>query len=304
MARASRCLLVFLTSAYLSCGFAAHFALAADVPSVAPTLAVEFVSAPAHAVGEPGTVKQTSTAGADGLSPDEGNRCPQGECPADCCTCKKQKELKQAVARSHKPLFYNNDFRYLCDPCYDDFSPGDGLKRRAIGEHITLDVGGQYRARLHNEIGHRRLGLTGNNDDFLLHRTRVFLNAEIGERFRVFAEFIDAESNYENLRPRPIEVNRADMLNLFGELQLYDDCCGQAWARVGRQELLYGAQRTISPLDWANTRRTFEGYKAFYQGQNWDVDAFYTRPVFANATHFDSPDYDQEFMGVYSTSAL
>jgi hypothetical protein len=32
-----------------------------------------------------------------------------------------------------------------------------------------------------------------------------------------------------------------------------------AYVRVGRQELLYGSQRLISTLDWANTRRTFQG---------------------------------------------
>ena len=222
-------------------------------------------------------------------------------CDAAYCSCARQRTLRTAVGQSHKPLFYDNDFSYLCDPCYDASWPGDVLKRRAIGEHIKFDVGGQYRARLHNERGHRGLGLTGNDDDFLLHRTRVFVNVEVGQRFRAYAEFIDAESNYENFNTRPIEVNRADMLNLFGELKLYDNCCGEAWVRVGRQELLYGAQRTVSPLDWANTRRTFEGYKAFWQGEQWNVDAFYTRPISVHATQFDGPDYDQEFMGFYTT---
>jgi hypothetical protein len=40
---------------------------------------------------------------------------------------------------------------------------------------------------------------------------------------------------------------------------------------VGRQELLYGAQRLISPLDWANTRRTFEGGKLIWQGERVEV---------------------------------
>ncbi len=116
-----------------------------------------------------------------------------------------------------------------------------------------------------------------------------------------FAEGIDANSEYENFAPRPIEVNRADMLNLFGDLRLLDVDGGSLWARVGRQELLYGKQRLVSPLDWANTRRTFDGYKLFWSGEAWDADLFYTRPVFADATHFDSPDYDHEFMGTYLT---
>ncbi len=223
------------------------------------------------------------------------------KCSLECCSCKKRLALNKAVAGSHKPLFYDNNFGYLCDPCYDHWWPGDRFKRRPIGDHITFDIGGQYRARLMNERNMRRLGLTGRDDDFLLHRTRLYVNGEIGKRVRLFAEMIDADSNYENFAPRPIEVNRADMLNLFGDLLLYGDCCGKLWGRVGRQELQYGAQRTVSALDWANTRRNFEGYKTFWEGQNWNVDAFYTRPIFPNARQFDSPDYDQEFMGFYTT---
>src|SRR5688572_32460769 len=44
-------------------------------------------------------------------------------------------------------------------------------------------------------------------------------------------------------------------LNLFADALISDYGSGEWWGRVGRQELLYGEQRLISPLDWANTRR-------------------------------------------------
>ncbi len=91
------------------------------------------------------------------------------------------------------------------------------------------------------------------------------------------------------------------MLNLFGDLMLLDADHGQLWARVGRQELLYGEQRVISPLDWANTRRTFDGAKLFWRGEDWNADLFWTRPILPNPTHFDSPLQDREFMGAYLT---
>jgi hypothetical protein len=209
--------------------------------------------------------------------------------------------LKKAVAGAYKPLFYDNDFDYLYDPCYDDWHLGENLKRLAVTDCIMLDVGGQYRARLMDERNFRGLGLTGVSDDYLLHRTRLYANAEIGPRFRAYAEYIDAESNYENTPSRPIEVNRSDMLNLFGDLKLHDFHGGPVWARAGRQELLYGAQRLVSPLDWANTRRTFDGYKVFWQNSKWAVDSFYTRPVLPDPTRFDSADYDREFMGFWGT---
>lgn len=217
------------------------------------------------------------------------------------CDSKKLAALTKAVKTSHKGLFYKNKFDYLCDPCYCDWWPGDALKRNCYGGWLRWDIGGQFRMRHHVETNHRGLGLTGRDDNFLLYRTRLYANVEMGDMFRVYAEMIDAESNYENFGPRPIEVNRADMLNLFGDVKLWDNGRGKLWARVGRQELLYGQQRVVSPLDWANTRRTFEGAKVFWEGENWNYDAFWTRPVAPVANRFDSPLQAQEFMGTFTT---
>ena len=48
---------------------------------------------------------------------------------SDCCTCEKQKALKKAAATAYKDVFYNNDFDYLSDPCYNDWHLGEHLKR-------------------------------------------------------------------------------------------------------------------------------------------------------------------------------
>ncbi|NQT13721.1 MAG: hypothetical protein HQ582_13290, partial [Planctomycetes bacterium] len=100
----------------------------------------------------------------------------------------------KAAAKSHKVLFYDNDFSYLLDPCYSDCYLGDSFKRLSAGHCTTLDIGGQFRMRHHSERNHRRLGLTGNDDDFLLYRTRLYANAEIGDGLRVYGEMIDAVS--------------------------------------------------------------------------------------------------------------
>lgn len=214
---------------------------------------------------------------------------------------KKKEDLKKAVAGAYKPVFYDNNFKYVDNPLYDDWFPGDQLKRMHVGDCATLDVGGQYRMRYHNEHNMRGFGLTGNDDSFLLYRTRLFGNLQVGDDFRVYAEALDAVSNYERFAPRSIEENRADMLNLFVDVRLWENYRGALTFRGGRQELLYGSERLISPLDWANTRRTFEGYKLMWAGEKWNVDAFYTRPVIVNKTHFDSPSYQQEFFGAFAT---
>src|SRR5262249_40473919 len=74
-----------------------------------------------------------------------------------------------------------------------------------------------------------------------------------------------------------------------------------AYVRVGRQELLLGSQRLISPLDWANTRRTFEGVRVFRQGEKFDVDAFWASPVVPNPEKFDSVNDRRNFAGIWTT---
>lgn len=229
-----------------------------------------------------------------------------GECQCDKCQAKKQaaakEKLQKAVTGAYKGVYYDNNFSYLCDPAYDDWHLGENFKRMCIGDLGVLDIGGEYRARYQNEQHFRGLGLSGNSDDFLLHRTRLYMNSEIGERVRIYAEMIDAESNYEQFQPRAIEVNRTDMLNLFGDLTIFDnDDQGKLIGRVGRQELLYGDQRLISPLDWANTRRTFDGAKMIWTRDDWRVDGFWAKPVVVLPKQFDAPDEDQQFYGAYST---
>ncbi|MCH7729508.1 MAG: alginate export family protein, partial [Planctomycetes bacterium] len=227
------------------------------------------------------------------------SRCKS--CRKTSCGCGEASALDKAIAGSHKGVFYDNNFDYLCDPGYDQWWPGDRLKRLDLWGLGMLDIGGQYRIRLHNERHLRGFGLTGNNDDFLLHRLRLYANLQLGDRFRVFAEMLDAHSAGEDFAPLVIEENRIDLQNAFVDLRVWQGGCGDLWVRAGRQELLYGAQRTFSPLDWANTRRTFEGYKVFWKGQNWNVDAFYARPMRRDVNSLDSANYDREFMGFYST---
>lgn len=217
------------------------------------------------------------------------------------CDCKKYNALAKAAAGSHKVVFWNNNFDYLCDECYDGRLLGDDWKRMCVGRNSVLDVGGSFRLRYHNEHNHRGLGLTGRDDSFLLTQIRLYANLEMGDSIRVYAEMIDAGSSGENFNARPIEEDRTDLLNLFIDVELWSDCCGTLTGRVGRQELIFGAQRLVSPLPWGNTRRTFEGASLKWKGELWDVDAFWTRPVSNHTATFNSPDQSREFMGVYST---
>lgn len=213
----------------------------------------------------------------------------------------KQDALTKKVAGAHKPLFFDNDFSYLCDRDYNGLALGDALKKRCLPGGGSFDIGGEYRMRAHFEQNIRGLGLTGTDDQFLLHRTRLYGDFRISPDVRFFAEMLDAESNFENFGPRSIEVNRVDMQNLFVDARLLAGSNGTLTARVGRQELLFGNQRLVSPLDWANTRRTFEGANLIWKQNEVTLNTFWTQPVQVEPGGFDSPDREQEFMGLYSS---
>ena len=214
-----------------------HLVLLAVTMAVSPTwsLADNFSGNPTPATGENSILQPVATTHpvtmslGDSLQKDDNDSSSKASC--DCgkgkaCGCKKQ-ALNKTAAAAYKNPFYNNNFDYLCDPCYSDWHLGENLKRLCVGGFATVDVGGQYRARVHNERNMRGLGLTGRDDDFLLHRSRVYVNAELGNRVRFYGEMLDAVSNFENFNPRPIEENRFDVQNLLVDVVALDTCSGK-----------------------------------------------------------------------------
>ncbi|MEK6234659.1 MAG: hypothetical protein N2C14_08100, partial [Planctomycetales bacterium] len=96
--------------------------------------------------------------------------------PADPCGKKKAKG--SPCAKSHKGLFYANDFSYLNDPNYCGCCLGDSLKQLQVGCDGKLDLGGQFRMRYHHEEGMNKGAqrFLPNQDDFLLTRLRLYAN--------------------------------------------------------------------------------------------------------------------------------
>lgn len=219
-------------------------------------------------------------------------------CIADEEIAKKKEAATAAMKGAYKGLFFDNNYGYLNDPYYDgpEFF-GDNLKGLYDGK---LDIGGEARVRYHSENNHRGLGLTGLDDEFWLTRLRLFANYRMNEYFRLYGEYLYADSGGEFFNNRPIEENRGEIQNLFLDTHLTENLT----LRVGRQELLLGNQRLVSPLDWANTRRTFEGVNTLYRGEKWDLDGFFVHPVnriAATESKIDDADENEDFYGVYAT---
>jgi hypothetical protein len=204
--------------------------------------------------------------------------------------------------------FFDADWSYLDKPDNTEHDFFDCLKRQRFGcdDLFMNTMGGEFRAR-YNYEGNSRLLNTGpvqyrgRDNNYDLYRLRVYDDLWITEDFRIFAELISATSPDYLLQPQTIDRQWFGIQNLFGEARLFEVDNTPVWFRFGRQELLYGSQRLISPLDWANTRRTFQGLKTYWHSENLNLDAFVVQPVIPTYDRFNSVDNNQVFAGLWGT---
>jgi len=210
------------------------------------------------------------------------------------------------ISAAYKGVFYENDFGYLArtEDCPDDprdpvTRAADSLKQIPLSEKLSLSLGGESRLRYHHEDGIGSSRLDGLDNDFLLSRVRTYADLRITDYVRGFVEVIDARQTGTDLPPRGIEVVRGDVLNGFVEAQTsFGE--GRLFARVGRQEMLLGAQRLISPLDWGNTRRSFDGFRSGFEGTDLQVSAWFVNPREIRDTK-SRRNEATDFSGLYAT---
>ncbi len=167
------------------------------------------------------------------------------------------------------------------------------------GGTVWLSLGGQVRERIESWTDFA-FGAPANHDDiYLLSRFFAHADLHIGEHWRVFVEAKTALASGRDLPGgrRSLEADYLDLQNGFVEYTT-PIAGGTLSLRGGREELLLGKQRLVSPLDWSNTRRTFEGGSAHLASGPWKATAFFTKPVIIELRDFNEAG-DNEFYGIY-----
>jgi len=197
---------------------------------------------------------------------------------------------------------YDVNWSYLKDAKNTEHDYADPLKWIPVADGVTLNVGGDVRYRLMQEENSNNR-LNGQLDNHDLYRNRTYADLWVNDWLRVYGEFLYADYTRRSVPPLATDADRGDLLNLFVDLRVWEfgEKNNPVYVRTGRQELLYGSQRAISTVDWLNTRRTFQGIKAFTRTEKWDFDLFMVQPVVPSADRFNSVDNNQVFSGAWFT---
>ncbi|MCR4295831.1 MAG: alginate export family protein, partial [Elusimicrobia bacterium] len=160
-------------------------------------------------------------------------------------------------------------------------------------EPPKLSFGGQIRARAETtNVESYATPLKRRGYDLTTLRTRLGVGVDAGQGVKGFLQLQDSRnwgseaSVAANSANVDLHQGYVDVLDLFAQpLDL----------RAGRQELSYGDQRLISPLDWSNVGRAWDGARLRWRGSNYTVDLFETVVKDVNVAKRDG-----HFWGLYA----
>jgi hypothetical protein len=219
--------------------------------------------------------------------------------------------LSVAATAAERPAFqdlrFDEDWSALASPgalaSRDAF---DALKWIRLGERSALSLGGQARLRLEAWDGFA-FGAPADDEDVLfLTRLRLHGDLRVGERFRVFVEAKSAFTSEPDAfgGARATDSDTIDLQNGFLEWRQPLASDGELRVRAGRQELRLGKQRLVSPLDWANARRTFDGVTLGVERGASALTLFAAAPVRVRPYERNDPVTDLGFWGAHARRSL
>ena len=167
---------------------------------------------------------------------------------------------------------------------------------------VSVTAGGH--ARWRTESWRNFAFVDARDDVFSLLRVFGHTDWKFGNHVRLYLEGRTAHAWGRTLPglSRTVDVDEFDIWNTFLEGR-FSAAGHEVTITGGRQELEFGRQRLVSPLDWVNTRRIFDGVRATVtsRDQRWTFDGFWTRPVRVRKYAFNATNVEQTFSGVYGT---
>lgn len=170
-------------------------------------------------------------------------------------------------------------------------------------ESVSVSLAAELRLRVESWSN---FGFDPDQDDtYLLGRILFGTDLRLGDHFRVYVQARSALSTERDLPGgrRPIDADDLGLQNALLDVILPLGEDSRLTARGGRQELSFGKQRLVSPLDWANTQRTFDGARAILNTKGVEVQGYWAQLVKVRKSDFNRSDAGMDFFGVYATHA-
>lgn len=206
-----------------------------------------------------------------------------------------------------KPLRFEEDWSNFEPDQGSDF--WDPIKRMKLNDDGSawLGMGGELRLRIEHWESFGFSPAPTADDTFALARAQLYTDWHFGEHIRVFIEGESALATDRDLPGgrRGLDVDELDLQNAFVDLMFpLDGADSKLTLRVGRQSLLFGKQRLVSPLPWANSQRSWDGARAILETHGWRIDAFYTRFTPVKKYQFNDWMGGPDFWGLYATGKV
>ena len=159
-----------------------------------------------------------------------------------------------------------------------------------------LKIGGQFRIRGEFRTVKNYAGGVQEDTDFVIQRTRLHFDFDVVENLRAFVQLQDSRRWGDENSPTT-DLEGVDIHQAFLDFQ---NVFGHDWTfRVGRQELSYGDQRLVSPLDWHPVGRSWDGVRTWYTTDTFQLDAFVTNVSERSIAPDGEQDDDHVFSGIY-----
>lgn len=208
-----------------------------------------------------------------------------------------QTTTETAAGPKYLNLRYDEDFSYLDGGVgsypEDYFDP---IKNVKLNDDLTLSIGGEFRFQM-DSITHGLFGARADtHDNFQLYRMFMHFDLKYQDTARLFVQFGSMLDGDHELGTRAIDENQLTVHQAFVDLMPFDV---PLTLRLGRQELSYGKEQFVSPLEWSNVRRRFDAIKMIWEEEAWQLDLFASKPVVVRDDKADPWNDDACFYGAY-----
>ena len=144
---------------------------------------------------------------------------------------------------------------------YCDVSPEDAAPLKCItlsGVTISLGLDARLRFEIYDPTSFGR----GPQDDngYWLARASAHAAIQFSPNWRAFGQVFTADAFDRDGGPRPADRNELDLVQGFVEWRPNGE--EDAYVRLGRQEIVFGAGRLFAASEGSNVRRQFDGVRA------------------------------------------